>query len=103
VSNRNIISYKISKDDYVRNKTRSYHGFDNKNYNSFSHILDIECHKCNNYKHIAHDYRSNMIKSAKQNKQEYVISKRREENTRVWKEARRIKEGRMWTFTLFSK
>jgi hypothetical protein len=85
VRDRNRGSYKTSKDDYVSNKTRSSHGFANINYNSFSPLLDIECYKCNNYGHIAHDCRSNMIKSPKQNKEEDVLTKHREEYTRVWK------------------
>jgi hypothetical protein len=47
VGNTNRGSYKTSKDDYVRNKTIISHGFANRNYNSFSPLLDynIECHK----------------------------------------------------------
>jgi hypothetical protein len=43
----NIGSYKTSKNDYVRNKTRSSHGFVDRNYNSFSPLLDYntECYK----------------------------------------------------------
>jgi hypothetical protein len=48
VRNRNRGSYKTSKDDYVSNKTRSFHGFAKINCNSFSHLLDIEFYKCNN-------------------------------------------------------
>ena len=47
VRDRNMGSYKTSKDDYVRNKTRISHGFANKNYNSFAPLLDynIEIYK----------------------------------------------------------
>jgi hypothetical protein len=57
VRNRNTGPYTTSKDDYMSNKTRSSHGFTNRNYNSFAHILDydIESYKYNNYGHIARD------------------------------------------------
>jgi hypothetical protein len=32
---RNIVSYKTSKNDYVRKKNRISHGFTDRNYNSF--------------------------------------------------------------------
>jgi hypothetical protein len=40
-------SYKTTKNDYVSNKTRSSHGFVDRNYNLFSPILDynVECYK----------------------------------------------------------
>jgi hypothetical protein len=43
----NIGSYKASKNDCVRNKTKISHGFVNRNNNSFSPLLDynIECYK----------------------------------------------------------
>jgi hypothetical protein len=87
VRNINRGPYKTSKDDYVSNKTISSHGFANINYNSFAPLLDydIECYKCNNYGHIARDCRSNIIKSPKQNREEDVLTKHREEYTRVWK------------------
>jgi hypothetical protein len=71
----------------VSNKTKISHGFVDRNYNSFSPLLDynIECYKCNNYGHIACDCRSNIIKSPKQNKEEDVLTKHREEYTKVWK------------------
>jgi hypothetical protein len=61
----------------VSKKTISSHGFANKNYNSFFPLLDhdIECYKCNNYMQITHDYRRNIIKSPKQNKEEYFLTK----------------------------
>jgi hypothetical protein len=67
---RNIGSYKTSKNDYVIFKTISYHGFVDRNYNSFSPLLDynIECYKCNKYGHIAHDCIRNIINSPKQYK-----------------------------------
>jgi hypothetical protein len=49
VRDRNRLYYKTSKDDYVRNKTRSSHGFSNRNYNYFSPLLDTECCTCNKY------------------------------------------------------
>jgi hypothetical protein len=54
VKDRNRGSYKTSKNDYVSNKTKSSHGFVDKNYNSFSPLLDynIKCYKFNNYGHI---------------------------------------------------
>jgi hypothetical protein len=66
----------------VSNKTRSSHGFVDRNYNSFSPLLDynVECYKCNNYGHIACDCRSNIIK-----KEEDVLAKHKEEYTKVWK------------------
>jgi hypothetical protein len=71
----------------VSNKTRSSHGFVDINYNSFAPLLDYntECYKCNNYGHKAHDYRSNIIKYPKQNMEEDVLTKHREEYTKVWK------------------
>jgi hypothetical protein len=39
----------------------------------------------NNYKNIALDCRRSMIKSPKQNMEEDVLTKHREEYTRVWK------------------
>jgi hypothetical protein len=80
---RNRGSYKTSKDDYVSNKTRSYHGFAIRNYNSFAPLLDTKCYKCNNYRHIAHDSRISIIKSPEQNKEEDVLTNHREEYTRV--------------------
>jgi hypothetical protein len=73
-------SYKTSMNDYVRKKTRSSHGFVDRNYNSFAPLLDynIECYKCNNYGHIARDYRSIIIKYPKQNMEEYFLTKHRE-------------------------
>ena len=43
----NRCSYKTSKNDYVSNKTRSSHGFVDRNHNSFAPLLDynIECYK----------------------------------------------------------
>ena len=76
---------KTSKVVYVSRKTRSSHEFTNKKYNSFSPLLDTECYKCNNYGHMAHENRRNMIKSPKQNMEEDVLTKHREEYTRVWK------------------
>jgi hypothetical protein len=74
--------YKTAKNDYVSNKTRSSHGLDDRNYNSFAPLLDynVECYKCNNYRHIARDCRSSIIKT-----EEYVLAKHKEEYTKVWK------------------
>jgi hypothetical protein len=96
VRDRNRGSYKTSKDDYVSNKTRSSHGFANKNYNSFSPLLDynIECYKCNNYGHIAHYCRSNIVGPPKQNKEEDVLSKHKEEYSKVWKRKQKKETGR---------
>jgi hypothetical protein len=71
----------------VSNKTRTSYGFAKRNYNSFAPLLDyhIECYNCNNYGHIKHDCRRNIIKSPKQNMEEDVLTKNREEYTRVWK------------------
>jgi len=68
----NRSSYKIVKGDYVSNKTRNSHEFVERNYNSFSPLLDynVECYKCNKYGHIGHDYRSGVIK-----KEEDVLAK----------------------------
>jgi hypothetical protein len=87
VRDRNRGSYKTSKDDYVRNKTKRSHGFANINYNSFSPLLDynIECYKCNNYGHIAHYCRSSIVTPPKQNKEENILTKHREEYSNVWK------------------
>jgi hypothetical protein len=87
VRNKNRGTYKTSKDHYVSNKTLSSHGFDNINYNSFAPLLDYdtEFHKSNNYGHITRECRSNIIKSPKKNKEEDVLTKHREGNTRVWK------------------
>jgi hypothetical protein len=76
-----------SKDNYVRNTARSSHGFSNINYNLFAHVLDCDtkCYKYNNYGHLACDCKSNVINSPKQNREEYVLTKYREEYTRVWK------------------
>jgi hypothetical protein len=43
VIDRNICYNKTSKDDYVRNKTKSSHEFPHIIYDSFSPLLDIEC------------------------------------------------------------
>jgi hypothetical protein len=77
VRNINRGPYKTLKVDYMSNKTRSSHGFANINYNSFSPLLDYntKCYKSNNYGHIERDYRRNMTKSPKQNKEQYVLSK----------------------------
>jgi hypothetical protein len=78
-------SYKTSKDEYLGNKTKNSHGFTNINYNSFVPLLDTECYKYNNYEHISHECRRNTIKSPKQNREGDVLTKHREEYTRVWK------------------
>jgi hypothetical protein len=99
VRDRNRGSYQTFKNDYVSNTTRSSHGFVDRNYNSFAPSLDydIECYNCNNYGHIEHDCRSSIIKSPKQNREEDVITKHREEYTRVWKrkqeEQKKVKCG----------
>jgi hypothetical protein len=87
VRDRNIGSYKTSKNDYVSNETRSSHRFFDRNYNSFSPLLDynVESYKCNNYRHIEDDCRSSIIKSPKQHREEDVLTKHREESTKVWK------------------
>jgi hypothetical protein len=56
-------SHKTTKNDYMSNKTRSSHGFVDRNYNSFAPLFDYndECYKCNNYGNIACDYRSSII------------------------------------------
>jgi hypothetical protein len=84
---RNRGSYKTSKNYHVRNETKSSHWFVDKNYNSFSPLLyyNTKCYKYNNYGHKAHDCRSNIIKFPKQNKEEDVLTKHREEYTKVWK------------------
>jgi hypothetical protein len=66
----------------VSNKTRSSHGFVDRNYNLFAPLLDynIERYKCNNYGHI-----NNIRKSPKQIMEEDVLTKHREEYTKVWK------------------
>jgi hypothetical protein len=67
VRNKNIGPYNTSKDDYMRDKTRSSLRFTNKNYNSFSPLLDYDtkCYKCNNYGHIACEFRSGILNSPK--------------------------------------
>jgi hypothetical protein len=87
VKKRNKGPYKTSKDGYVSNKIKSSHGFSNRNYNSFAPLLyyDIKFYKCNNYRYIEHDCRSNIIKSPKKNSEGDVLTKHREDYTRVWK------------------
>jgi hypothetical protein len=87
VRNINRGSYKTSKEDYMSNKTKSSHRFANINSNSFAPLLDcnIEFYKCNNYGNIARDCRSSIINYSKQNREEDVLTKHREEYTRVWK------------------
>lgn len=82
---RNRGSYKASKNEYVSNKTKISHGFDDGNYNSFSPLLDynIEFYNCNNYGHIKRDYRSSIINSPKKDKEEDVLSHHREEYIKV--------------------
>ena len=71
VRDRNRDSCKTSKNDYVSNKTRSSHGFVDRNYNSFSPLLDYntECYKWNNYGNIARDYKRIIIKFHRQNRE----------------------------------
>ena len=78
---------KTSKDDNVSNKTMSSHGFANRNYTSFSPLIDYdtECYKCNNYGYIEHDCKSRITKYPKNYMEEYVLTKHREEYTKVWK------------------
>jgi hypothetical protein len=87
VRDRNGGSYKTSKNDYVRNKTITSCGFVDRNYNSFAPLLDynIKCYKCNNYENISCDFRNNIINYPKQNREEDVLTKNREEFTKVWK------------------
>jgi hypothetical protein len=59
----NRVSYKTSKDEYVRKKNQSY--------------------KCNNYRNIAHYYRSTVVGPPKQNTEEYIFSKHKEEYSKV--------------------
>jgi hypothetical protein len=61
--------------------------FANINCTLFAHLLvyNTEFYKCNNYRHIARDYRSSIRKSPKQNREEDVLTKHREEYTRVGK------------------
>jgi hypothetical protein len=82
----NIYSYRTKNNDYVRNKTKSFHGFVDRNNNSFSSLLDYntKSYKWNNYGHIECDYISSIIKYPKQNRKEDVLTKHREEYTRVW-------------------
>jgi hypothetical protein len=79
--------YKTSKNDYVRKKTKSSHGFVDSNYNSFALLLDYntEFYKCNTYGNISRECRSNIIISLKQNREEDVLANNREECTKVWK------------------
>jgi hypothetical protein len=79
--------YKTSKNDYVSKKTRSSHGFVDRNCNSFAPLLNynIEFYNCHNYGHITCVCRRNIIKSPKQNREEDVLTKHREEYTKVWK------------------
>jgi hypothetical protein len=83
----NIGSYTTLNNDYVINKTKSSHRFVDRNYNSFFPLLDYNTkfYKCNNYGNIAHDYRRNIIKSSKQNREGDVLTKNKEEYTNVWK------------------
>jgi hypothetical protein len=78
--------YKTSKNGYVNNIIKSFHGFVDRNYNSFGplHDYNTECCKCNNYGHITRDCRSNIIMSPKQNRED-VPTKHKEEYTKAWK------------------
>jgi hypothetical protein len=71
----------------VSNKTKISNALVDRNYNSFSPLLDynVECYKCNNYGHITRGYRSNIINSPKQNMEEDALTKHKEEYTKVWK------------------
>jgi len=75
VIDRNRVSYKTSKNDYVSNKTKTSHRFVDRNYYSFSLVFD----------YTRHDYRSSIIMSPKQNREEDVITKHREQYTNVRK------------------
>ena len=55
---RNRSSYNAPKYNYMNNKNGNPHG--NGNYGSFTPLVNfnIECYKCNNFGHKAHDCRS---------------------------------------------
>jgi hypothetical protein len=71
VRDRNRGSYNTSENDYVINKTKISHGFVDRNYNSFSPLLDYntEFYKRKNYGNISCDYRRNITRYPKQNKE----------------------------------
>jgi hypothetical protein len=84
----NIGSYKDTKNEYMNKKNRSYHGFVDRNYNSFDPLLDynVECRKCNNYGKIARDCRSSIIK-----REEYILTKHRKIKQRCGKISKKNK------------
>jgi hypothetical protein len=76
--------YKTTRNDYISNKTTQE--FADINYNPFSPLMNsnIECYKCNNFGHKAHECRRR-LESMRQNMKEKYFTKHEEENTRVWK------------------
>jgi hypothetical protein len=82
MKSRNI--YKTTINDYVSNKTTQE--FVDINYNPFSPLVssNVECYKCNNFGHKAHECRS-ILESTRQNMNEKYSTKHEKENTRVWK------------------
>lgn len=81
-----------AKSDHVRRRDRgdyvsevkSSHEND-RNYNPFTPLLyNIEYYKCNDYGHIAHNYRSNMKKYPRKNKEENVLIGNGEEYSKTY-------------------
>jgi hypothetical protein len=83
---RNKDAYKNPKNNFLSNKNKTSQGFANRNYNSFSPLMNfnIECYKCNNFGHKAHECRSR-LEPTKKNMKESFPAKHKEENTSVWR------------------
>lgn len=57
-------------------------------------------HKCNNFGHTTHFCRTIFVEPPRQNKKEYVLDKRKDESTKVWKKMHKKKEKEEFIFVL---